>query len=296
MKRNYVLLFILLTLLSLNIVSVNADTGPKPSVTVEIVGLDEDYYFDLLIEGDIDRLDLEDIFIDENITYNYYQEDYPSTLRNYYDDDYYMSYTIYNNVPAIIRLTDVNTFTMNYLAPKEFKIILVLKDNNQIITSDLITVSRFNSSITYDLSNVNLNQSTIEVGEITGNYGSFGLSDLFSETGNLIIRLIITLAVELFILFLFKFKEKRTYIIVTLGNVITQVTLSIVCLSAFLLSGLYAYIIVFILGEFFVILTELLIYLLFIKERTNAIIILYTIAANLITAAITILSIPILLI
>ena len=96
MKRYIVLLLIIvLVFTSTNFTSVNADIGPKPAVEVTIKGVDEDYYFDLLIYS---STELTTINTEPS---EYYQDEYPDALYDFQDNEGFISYSLYRSVSVV---------------------------------------------------------------------------------------------------------------------------------------------------------------------------------------------------
>ena len=281
-KYAFLLLFLVLTLFSTKPVS--ADMGPKASLDVYIKGVDEDFYFDLLVyvPGAMSTIPAEEL--DELEAWWYYDEgSFPDVLLTYQDSDGFGSYSVHD-VPSRVdyegKDDGVHHFHMGYIAPREFKIVLVMKDNEAIIVSETINTNRFESTVTWDLTGVSLDTSRDAVGELSGTFDgsqSLGWTTAWLTT----LRIFITLVVELGILWLFKIREKRDFVKVGIVNVITQLTLSLLVISAFFAGGVFLYAIALVFFEFIVLAAELIIYMYHFKGRLSiGKITLYTIAAN----------------
>ena len=281
-KTLLMILFIGLLSLTINVKDVNADFGPKPSLEVTILGVDEDFHFDLLVyttDNDLDpEWGLE--------YYSYYdEENFPTVLETYYDSDEYASYTLFYS-PATVRYSqfgdEIDVFLMNYIAPSTFKLVIVMDDNDAIIVSEIMESSRFESKVTWDLSGVDLSTSQSGVGKINGSIVGEGYTgrNWLVTTVNTILRVIATVAIELAILYQFKFRKRETFIRVGIVNVITQVVLSILVISAFLAGGTFFYIIALILLEVVVLIVEFIAYLILIKAKSKWKLLLYVITAN----------------
>ena len=77
-----ILTYIFIFLLGLTFISIDthADVGPKPTADILIIGIDEPFYFDVLVEmpEGIEPLGTTDL--KDKIEYNYYRSDYPAKL------------------------------------------------------------------------------------------------------------------------------------------------------------------------------------------------------------------------
>lgn len=95
------------------------------------------------------------------------------------------------------------------------------------------------------------------------------------------IRIMLTLAFEAVIFFVFKFREKRSWLVFLIINLITQGVLNI-WLGSFTLVNAYL-ILALVIVEVFVIQAEIIGFLIFIKEHTKLKTVLYVILANIVS-------------
>ena len=283
------LTYIFLFLLGLTAVSIDthADMGPKPTADILIVGIDEAFYFDVLIEVPDGVNPLTTTDLNEKIEYNYYRSDYPSHILNgYQDEDLFASRTLYSGPPAIISKLDAEKeeYHLGYFhAPSVFKVVIILEEDDTMIVSKVIERRLFNSSMTYDLSDVDLSSDQFGVGELEENipYNSYTLS--------LILRVIVTIAVELFILWFFGYKAMKSYKLTGLVNLVTQTLLSLFMVIGFYFWGsIFGLIAVLVIGEFIVFVVEMVIYAKYLKEKGHGHALLYGFVANLVTLILTI--------
>jgi hypothetical protein len=263
-----------------------ADMGPKPTTTVEIIGLDEPYSFDLLYEvyKDVRLLSEEEVLF--QIEYDYYKDDFPSVLNGYQDSDGFASYTLYTSEPHNISQEDTHTFKCGYFSPPNvFKIVLVLESGDMIV-SDIVRKTLFNAHFTFNLSDFSITESeyNLEDGNRIYNIDDDFLSEdiPFSRTIiYIVLAVIITILTEAFILFLFMYRKKESYKIIFWVNLITQFLLHGSIIVGGLLGSLFGYIGVLILGEFLILIIETIIYLFLLKERSRINVIFYTLFANI---------------
>ncbi len=264
-KLMIVLLFFLLIPLTMQ--KTTADMGPKPSVEVTIKGVDVPYSVDFLIESNTVNSD--------NI--NYYKDEYPDALKTYSDPDGFVPYTL-SDEPGMVKQIDYSdTYTIDYFAPKTFKIAVVINDN--VIVSEVVSTVFFASEVTYDLSNVTLNESHIGVGTVSGDIeGNF---PYFKLGFDYLYRLIITLLIEVGILYLFMYRKKASYQLVIGINVATQIVLTgLIVYGYYYLGGVFGAILLLFLGEAVVFLLEAILYGIYLKEHSRWRAVFYAILAN----------------
>jgi len=292
MKINYqksiIILFLFVLFSFLNVMVVKANSGPPSNVQIMVVNNEVNFDFDLLIHKD--SLLSQDQ-IDEALTriangdyaYEYSDDTFLTYMASYQDSEGFVSNLLYGN-PNYYFTHDYGDergfLAMMYLnVPKEFKVLLYT-NTEVIITSELIVMSQFDYRLTFDLTGVDMSINQDNVGVVSGYVGNpwGNLTTWF----NFLLRLILTLGIELGVLYLFGFRKKSTYIFVTLMNVASQVLLNVVLISVFYNnpSGGYQYIFTFIIGEFFVFTLELIITSIFVKEYKLFRKITYSLFAN----------------
>lgn len=289
--RKLLSLFLLMILTtSLLSIQSHADMGPKATADILIVGVDDNFYFDVLIERTNEVEVLSELELSEMIEYNYYQTDYPAhVLNGYQDEDGFASRTLYSGAPGTISKFDaeIDEFHLGYFhAPEIFKVVIILEDDTMIV-SEIIERKLFNSQMTYDLTGVDLSTDQFGVGVLEEDipYNDFTLS--------LILRVIITIAVEILILWMFKFRHAKSYKLVGFMNFVTQTLLSLgMVLGYYFWGSIFGLAAVLVIGEFFVFVSEIAIYSIFLKEKGHGKAILYGFVANLVTLILTIFTIP----
>ncbi len=282
--KKLLLFFILLTISVLGMETVSADMGPKPTSTIEIVGMNQPYHMDLLIpmNGRFAVLSQAKI-ASQTANYYYDSSNYPTVLNGFEDDDKYISYTLYTDMPRTISQSDdnPNEFVAGYFAPPEiFKIVLVTNDN-AIIISRLIEKTFFDAEFTFDVSDGSVSQIQAEhtyqgVGTATENIPIMNMITEF------VLTVFFTLAIEIGILWLFKYREKSSYKLVIIVNVITQSLLyGIIVAVSFFSDPFFTPIIILLFGELIVFIAEIEIYGAWLRERSRGIAVIYAITANL---------------
>ena len=107
--------------------------------------------------------------------------------------------------------------------------------------------------------------------------------DYFDEVLNLIIRIVLTLAIELGLFYLFRLYTKRNFMVVIIVNLITQIFLNVaVNISLYNSGSLSALFLLFGL-EFIILIVEFIAYQILLKDKKRWTIILYPILANILS-------------
>ena len=274
MKKISILLFILIILSIIPFLTVRADFGPKSAVTIDIIGVDQPYFFELLYEDELPE-DQERLEAYQSSLYNYYitQSFFPEMIKDISIDGF-ISSMLYRGRPTIPTVMG-DTFRYTYVPPQTFKLILIFEDDTYV-TSPVITTKLFNSHVTWDLSSVDLSYTQNDVGLIEE------IIPIYHMTSDLLIRILVTIAVELFVLFLFKYRLKRSYLLVLGINAITQTVLTVfMFLMRYFFMPFFGEIFALTVGEFFIFLIEAVIFMRFLREKKTKRAFGYTIIANL---------------
>jgi hypothetical protein len=286
------LLFLLLFILSTTgfIISVKADMGPKPITTVEIIGFDQPYSFDLLYKTDKEINILTESEIINQVENYYYLDDFPEELNGFVDNDGFHSYTLYRGIPHHISFEEPNKYIAGYFSPPDvFKIALVL-ESGEMIVSEIVHKTLFEANFIFDLSNFSLDTATpIIIDGIT----VYELDNSVTEiipVGNAFLQFfltaLVTILIEVLILFIFRYNTWQSYKLVIIVNAITQTLLYASMVLGYLAGSFFGYIGVLIIGELIVFILEIIIYQKLLKERSKSLGLIYTLTANLISLVI----------
>ena len=245
-----------------------ADAGPKPSVTIEFKGLDNvDYYATLLSSTESYGPNR------AGDPYQQYMGSYEAYLRftEYEDTDgfYFISY--YEDC------SKTNKFRWTYYPPEKFKVLLYFPDTDTFVVSDEIYEryafdSYFRAEVT-------------EQGGDMPAHTSITMSKSYrfvTETISLIIRIILTIAIELGIAWLFGLREKKIFRFIAIVNIVTQIALNLALNTINYHWGGLAFFFFYILLELSVFGLEALIYTIQLTpEVRKGRLILYAFSANL---------------
>lgn len=249
----------------------NADTGPKWFVDITFKNLpDGECYATLLSKTESTgpyRADYSH-YESENSPYPQSVKEIDKKFSTYEDKDgyYYLHY--------FKKVDDKTPFRWGYYPPRDFKILIYSKTQDKFIENDeILGRYAFSTYYTTDLS--------------TGK--TFKSYDYFSEILGLVIRILLTIGIEIGIALLFKYRgAKLTLIIIT--NVVTQLILNIGLNITNFYSGPLAMALMYIGWEAIVFIVEAVVYSVGIRiiennageaHRKWFIPILYALAANL---------------
>lgn len=285
-KRIFVLFLLIFVSLGM-IVSVNADIGPKPTTDIEIIGFNESYYFDVLFKVDESRVrELTESEVQEEIEHYYYRDDFPNVLNGFQDDDGYASYTLYRGIPHHIEQRDTHKFHLGYVSPPDkFKIVLVL-DNEEIIISNVVNKTLFNAEFTYDLNDFDLEDAESELVDGVSVYQvDYTSPEEIIPWSQIILQIILgvvlTVIIELGILFFFRYSQVKSYKIALYVNLITQFLFHTALILMSLFASFFGFIFIFVVGEIVILLIEIILYRKYLKEKSKMIVTIYAIIANL---------------
>lgn len=210
-KKFLLFVFITLPIIFILSIGVNADTGPKPSVTINIENNIEGTYLTLLSL--------------KSSTGPYYNK---KDLDDYNEDDYseidikFANYVDKDNFYYLFTYSDISkgNYRWGYYPPSTFKILVYDSINDKFITDDVIyTKQDFNDYYTL----------TFEGDSFTSTY-NFSTEKEVSiapYVWDFFVRLAICLIIEIVVALIFKF-FKWQLLIVIITNILTQVILNLV--------------------------------------------------------------------
>jgi len=279
MKRVKQLLYaMLLLILIVTPMSVSADIGPKPSVKVEFVGLEEEeYYVTLLSEYEsTGPWSVNDSYYDYMGDEAVFQK-----FAEYEDVDgyYFISY--------MEECSEDDIFEWNYYPPQKFKILIYLPQYDKFIIDDQICERyAFDSYFTVDISDgnstVSIDKTENEEGtsskEYTINEESLEKLELEIEENyafsmeilSLIVRIVLTIVVELLIALFFYRRDTKAITVIVLANMVTQIVLNILLNVVNYNSGHYAFVFHYVWMEIVVFVVEAIIYTKMIGQENKA--------------------------
>lgn len=277
-----ILIFILVVFVVLPI-TVFADTGTPPSIEIKIINLQtKNYLIDLLVYDE----DGSNYY--SKLNYNGNDEQYDSETGNnslktitvqqleklykINEDGWISESTRWNKYLLFADCSGNNNFNHKFSyfgTPTRYKIVIINNNTGEVKISEEILRTELNSMVTVDYSAM----------EVTNNNSNNSLTTSPNTIINILSALIITIVVEVIIAYIFKIGN---YKVIVLTNLITNL-----CFQALLILLSSNYLLAFIFGEIIVIASELIIYLLKMKNLNKQKILLYTLVANIITMVCT---------
>lgn len=265
-KRLFAALLALFVLVPMLAGVVSADMGPKPSTIITIPGAEEPMVLTLLGDKENygpnwavkpgekpgDRVEAKDAW---------------AVLRDYEDPDGFLFYG--ELWEGQVRWT--------YWPPETFKVAVYYPERDLLwVSEDIYTRYAFRSHYRLTLPTPGENAVSGEVDMILKKE-----HNVFTELGGLVFRIVLTLAVELTLAGFFGFRSKKQLRLILLTNLVTQVGLNVLLWMWYFYDGILMAMIRLFLAEIVVLIAELTVYLLKLREEESAgRTMLYTLCAN----------------
>lgn len=271
MRKLAILIFLGVIINLLSPYAANADIGPKPSIKLIVLNPPKDeYYLDLLINYDskhpyinIDEHDE----LDKNII---------NILQKYNVDGWRPALVTGTKVPLFGKLTGVKegdtiVHEFHYLGtPDRFKVIIVEKSGNVIVSENIIKRKAFDSTVYYDYNSNRMWES----------------STILAYIKQFVITFSATLIIEGAILILFRFSLKVNLKPFVLVNLLTQILLTMIVFSAMYFAGSMAAFLIYIPFEIVVLIIESKLYKKYLVNHSIRRRVVYAIVANVISFAV----------
>lgn len=222
-------LILIPVLLSLLAGAALADTGPKPSVTLDIKGLDgQRCYVTLLAQEESTgpwskQKDFADSFAGDDV-----DEAVWTAFNDYRDPDglYFLGW--------FADCTDTSQAVWSYYPPGTFRVLLYLPDSGRFVAAeDLCSRYAFHSYFTATVTGAG---DDLQLTKVRQSY-SYGW-----EAVSLAARVVATLAVELAIALFFGFRARRQLRLILVVNVLTQIVLNVLLNAIAYRSGPLAFV------------------------------------------------------
>lgn len=271
-----------------------ADTGPKPSVVIELVGLDGRECYGTLLSVDEsygpNRAWREG---EEMLAYHETDKEIWRKFVDYKDSDgYYFLQQFWN-------CTENEGFKWGYYPPDPFKLLLYFPETETFAVTPIYQSYAFDSYYTVDVSGTipklepitevcsyplkedmesiqeSIRQDVTEPTTVTEELYSVRDVLLHAEPSydykweiiSLVARIAITLALEIAVALIFGFKKKNLLGFITLVNVITQIALNLILFSVDINHGSMAFTAYYIFLEICVFAVEAVAYSFYIKKK-----------------------------
>ena len=202
-------LYVLTLVISLG-PAARADSGPKPGVTVDFVGIDGEYHVTLLSSVQSTG---------PHSAANEYRDYYGSQeiflkFKEYQDPDGYYFLGLFQEC------SETNRFAWSYYPPSEFKILIYFPETDSFaVSGERLEQYAFDSYFTAEISCSDIDAQPVIEAKKSYNYGK----EIFS----FVVRVVLTLAVELVIALMFGLLKAGMFRYIVRVNVITQIALNI---------------------------------------------------------------------
>ena len=224
---------------------IHADIGPKPSITITIEGIEQKTYYATLLSQ---RKSTGPASVYDGTNARYTQEDAFYDIWNIFLD--YQDTDGFYFLQEIWDCSDTNHFRWGYYPPETFKILLYFPDTQQFIVSDIYERYAFDSYYTIQISDTSLSVCN----DVIKSY------DYSLEIQSLLVRIVLTIALELIIALLMKISSKKDITYIAIINLITQVGLNLALNAINFYKGQYAFVFYYILLELAIIVIESICY------------------------------------
>lgn len=236
-----------------------ADTGPKPSVQITFENMgDELCYCTLLSKTETTGPHSVWQGDEKEIEYSNLDRETFFAFVNYRDSDgfFFLQYARQCN--------ESKSFSWGYYPPYTFKVLLYYPETNTFVISGICKRYAFDSYFSVELKGADISVTHPEPQPspqpsdpqlvVTKNY------NYFKEIATLLCRMVITVAVELAIALLFRFRGKKVWWCLVITNVVTQLLLNIALNIVNYYEGMLMLVLVYFLAELCVFAVEAVTY------------------------------------
>lgn len=270
-KLQFLLIFAIL-LVTLLPITVSADVGPKPSVSVKFLNLENQMVYCTLLSE-----------YDSTGPYSAYNENHPIKNVNVIPEEIWKAFYDYKDKDNFYFLQyghDINLkgkFEWGYRPPDTFKILLYFSKTNTYRISDVQKRYAFDSYYLVDLAKTTGSENDLVV---ESSY------DFARELLSFLARLALTVAVEILIALFFGIKAKKQLRLLLIVNIVTQLILNLLLNIVTFNGGMFYFAVSYILFELIVFAIEAPVYASklnehAIKPRKPYYYVLYAFIANL---------------
>ncbi len=287
-RKLFALLMCVITAVMLS-VTASADMGPKPSVNVDFENLgDELCYATLLSRYDSTGPASAWDGIEEHAQHNE-NEQYSYVAYGY---DVWKAFVDYKDTDGFYflqeawQVNETKKFGWTYYPPHEFKILLYFPDTNTFAVSGIYESYAFDTYYTVNMDGVNLTADYNEELSTDARIEAFRSYNYRIEITSLIVRIVITIAIEMAIALAFGYFEKKQLLLLIAVNGVTQIVLNVLLNVVNYRSGELAFFVIYILLELGILIGEAVLYFNLLnklskKQRPKWLAIIYAAAANI---------------
>lgn len=276
-KNSCIFLFMLLIVMnSMFSFTVQADTGPKPSVNVTFVNMNDELCYGTLLSK-TETTGPHSVWDgnEKDVRIQNMDIDVWKAFVNYKDKDGYYF------LQQAWRCDKTKKLEWTYYPPESFKILLYYPKTNRFISSEIYERYAFDSYFT-----VKMDKKESYMVDVHKTFVAEKSYDYQSEIISLICRIIITILLEIGVALLFGFGKKEFLSVIIVANCVTQILLNPLLNIINYHYGAKAFVINYILFEIIVFAVEaVLYYILFNRKKECKVsgkkIIFYALLANI---------------
>ena len=271
MKKTLIFLILAVMLLPSH---VSADMGPKPTVKIDVNGIQEKAYMTLLSKEK------------QSGPFGVYetQNDDSRYFGDYGPQEVWQAFVDYKDVDGFYFLQYfqlcVDYFQWTYYPPDEFKVLIYFPQSDTFIVSkEIYQRYAFNSfyTVTLNSQNLNVESHSISTPEITVEANYIWNEAMFE----FVMRMLITIIIELLVAVIMKFRTQKEILCIIGANILTQIILNLLLeMSRAYIIGIFA-LCFYLIYETLVILIEKYIYKKVLISHKKNDILTYTIVANI---------------
>lgn len=218
MRRRTSHILLCALLLTLTVLPAHADTGPKPSVVVDILGLEGRTCYATLLSQNADigpsraAEPGEPVVLHGDPTQE--EREAAQVFRTYAEEQSGGWYFLQELWDA-----GEGSFSWTYYPPDPCRIALWLPEEETVVVSQSCARYAFHSYYTVDLAGLELSGGAVETAAAESyDYGW--------ESVSLAARVVLTVAVELAVAWLFRLREKKQIALILAVNIVTQLALN----------------------------------------------------------------------
>jgi len=257
-----------------------ADIGPKPSVNIEIEGIDTEYYVTLLSETEsTGPYSAVGAFSFDNADYFPGDDGYEIWKKfveyEDYDGYYFLQY--------FQECSETDNFRWGYYPPSKFKVLIYYPQNDVFAVSEIYERYAFDSYYKINAQDLNVGEryeNTMLIARKNYNYTL--------EIVSMLARIALTVIIETAVAFLFAFRSKKQLKVILGVNIITQTILNVLLNISNYKGGHWMFVFNYVWMELMVLLIEFALFYLLLRDKdgnrySKKRIFAYSAAANVIS-------------
>lgn len=271
MKKVIAALVLIILLSSVLSFAASADTGPKPSVRISFENLGDELCYATLLSskastGPASAWNGKDEYAihNENPSGHYSHLSYGYEIWKAFVD--YAEKDGFYFLQRVWQINETKELAWTYYPPSEFKILLYFPDSESFMVSDVYERYAFDSYFTVNMHDAKLSVDYNEKLSTDKRINAHRSYNYTVEIISLAARIVITIAIEMAIAFLFFFREKKQILFLAGMNIVTQIILNLLLNIINYSMGRGAFELFYILFELAVVAIEAVLMLLILNK------------------------------